>query len=470
MKKSVHMLTGIVLGIGLLAGWADAAGHRIDPAELSATANTTGAGSATAVVDGDGLDDVDNPTTHTDAGGDGAAHWRSGDYAHGGGVEADEWFVIDLGGTRDLVEMRVWSSFQDRSQTRSPTRRNLTRFGLYYANTGGSPGNPLDNPGNWTLLLNDQAVPDPDTNNIEVGGDNNDLISILDAGVYDLTGVTATHLALFDMQNGGVDGWSGHHTAIAEIEVFADYSSVVRVHYRADNVDGAGNPGDAGTTTLVNLANPGTHDGTIVSGSGVTYNGGQSDAPYKYGVVLNDSIQTYIQANSYQIGGGVNKVTAATWEFWLRADSGITAGRGALYGEFPAGTVNQTRHFLRLEGIGTGTRTALYDEFPPSNNSAGSDSQLFDTSEFAQIVVTKDGDTMTFYKDGEQVGTAKTHSETFSGSVAQTAFGFRNSQNESFDGQFNIIRVYETALTPEDVLASYHAEIPPTQGTLFIVK
>jgi len=30
------------------------------------------------------------------------------------------------------------------------------------------------------------------------------------------------------------------------------------VHYRADNVDGAGTPGDGATTTLVNLANPGT--------------------------------------------------------------------------------------------------------------------------------------------------------------------------------------------------------------------
>lgn len=230
------------------------------------------------------------------------------------------------------------------------------------------------------------------------------------------------------------------------------------VHFRADNVDNLGNPGDGSTTALVNLANPGTHDGTIVSGSGVVQNGAQIGTPYEYGVVLNDTSQAHITANTYQIGGGVNKVTSATWEFWLRTDSGITSNRGALYGEFPAGATNQTRHYLRLEGIGTGTRTALYDEFPPSGNSAASDSQLFDTSAFTQVVVTKSGDTMTFYKDGAQVGATKNHSETFSGSVAQTAFGFRNSQNESFDGQFNIIRVYDGVLTPAEILQNFNAE------------
>jgi len=102
----------------------------------------------------------------------------------------------------------------------------------------------------------------------------------------------------------------------------------LKIHYRADNVDGAGNPGDALTTTLVNLANPGTHDGTIVNGSGVTANGGQGGTAFAYGVVLNDGNQTHIEASTYQVGGGVNKATDVTWEFWLRADSGITSGLG----------------------------------------------------------------------------------------------------------------------------------------------
>ena len=230
------------------------------------------------------------------------------------------------------------------------------------------------------------------------------------------------------------------------------------IHYRADNVDGAGNPGDGSTTTLVNLANPGTHNGAIANGSGVTANAGQAGTPYEYGVSLNGASETHIEANTFNVQGGVDKATNVTWEFWLRADSAVLLGRGALYGEFAAGTVIESRHFLRLDGIGTATRTAFYDEFPPSGGGATSDPQLFDTGTFTQIVVTKDGDTMTFYRDGAQVGATKNIAETFAGSVAQTWFGGRNSQNESFDGQFNIIRVYDTVLAPAEVLANYNAE------------
>ncbi len=232
------------------------------------------------------------------------------------------------------------------------------------------------------------------------------------------------------------------------------------IHYRADNVDGFGNPGIGSTTTLVNLASPGTHNGTIISGAGVTQNVPQIGTPYEYGVVLNDTLQTHIAANTYQIGGGVNQVTAATWEFWLRADSGVTSNRGALYGEFEASGTN-VRHYLRLEGINTGTRNASYDEFPPSGGNAISDAQLFQTGEFTQIVVTKSANTLTFYQNGTQVGSTKSHSETFSGgTITQTLFGQRAAQNESFDGQFNIIRVYDSALSSAQVARNFLAETP----------
>jgi len=235
------------------------------------------------------------------------------------------------------------------------------------------------------------------------------------------------------------------------------------IHYRADDVDNLGNPGNGLTTTLVNLVSPGTHNGTIVSGAGVVQNGAQIGTPYEYGVVLNDTSQTYIQANSYRIGGGVgiNKVTSATWEFWLRADSGVTSNRGALYGEFPAGATNNTRHYLRMEGINTGTRIVNYDEFGGGGGNAASDSPLFDTSVFTQIAVTKSGDTVTFYKDGVQVGSTKTSSEVYFGSaITQTLFGQRaGGQNESFDGQFNIIRVYDSVLSASDVLTNYNSEM-----------
>ncbi len=111
----------------------------------------------------------------------------------------------------------------------------------------------------------------------------------------------------------------------------------------------------------------------------------------------------------------------------------------------------------------------------PLSSSAQSDSPLYDTATFAQIVVTKEGNTLTFYKDGAQVGATKSNSETYgSGAPTQTLFGLRgDNNNESFEGQFCIIRVYDTALSSADVLENYNAEplsFGPDKGTLFIFR
>jgi len=253
--------------------------------------------------------------------------------------------------------------------------------------------------------------------------------------------------------------------ASADIIVTAGLS----LHYRADNVDGFGNAGNSTTTTLVNLANPGVNNGTIAVvtglGSGVTQNVAQVGTPFEYGVVLTGDLSTKSHISTdYRIGGGVNKVTSATWEFWLRADSGATQNRGALYGEFADSTVDHARHFLRLQGINTATRNALYDEFTPSGGSATSDAGLFDTATFAQIVVTKNGDTLTFYQNGVQVGATKSSSETYTGNaITRTLFGLRGGSpnNESFTGQFNIIRMYDSVLTSDQVLQNYNATVNP---------
>ncbi len=238
-------------------------------------------------------------------------------------------------------------------------------------------------------------------------------------------------------------------------------SSGLSIYYRADNVDGAGTPGDGSTTTLVNLANPGQHDGTIIDGVGVVQNPSQAGTPFAYGVVLtgHDSTKSHI-STSYQIGGGVDKVAASTWEYWLRTDSGPYVDRGALYGEFDD-SGDPTRHYLRLGGIGTDTRNVSYDEWPPSGGNVVSYSPLFDTGTFTQIVVTRSGDdTMTFYRDGVQVGIVQSHAETYAGGdITQTLLGIRPNGNSSFAGQFNIIRLYDVVLSAADVLENYTTEI-----------
>jgi len=81
---------------------------------------------------------------------------------------------------------------------------------------------------------------------------------------------------------------------------------------------------------------------------------------------------------------------------------------------------------------------------------------------------------MTFYKDGLQVGGTKSHSESYSGpSPNRTFFGKReasNGNNESFDGQFNVIRVYDAVLTPAEILQNYNSDIPePATMSLLVL-
>ena len=238
------------------------------------------------------------------------------------------------------------------------------------------------------------------------------------------------------------------------------------VYYRADNVDGQGNAGTETTTTVVNLASPGTHDGTIVDGSGVMRNSEQVGTPFEYGVVLSAEKQTHIAANTFQIAGGTNRVMSATWEFWLKADAAVLDGRGALYGEFPQQEVKGTRHYLKLEGIGGTDGRMRFDEYQPEGGSSVSDSRMFDTDGFTQVVATKRGDILTFYRNGEPFGATKSPMETYSGdAVVQTLFGKRPYQNESFDGQFNIIRIYDRALNSEQVNANYRAEVEKATET-----
>jgi hypothetical protein len=91
---------------------------------------------------------------------------------------------------------------------------------------------------------------------------------------------------------------------------------------------------------------------------------------------------------------------------------------------------------------------------------------------FTQLVVTKSGNTLTFYKNGVQVGATKTNSETYSGGAITAAyFGYRfpnttAGTTEAFDGQFNVIRVYDGVLSAAQVLQNYNSTLNNTTYTL----
>ena len=230
------------------------------------------------------------------------------------------------------------------------------------------------------------------------------------------------------------------------------------VYFRADNVDGAGNPGTAATTPLVNLADPSTNNGTIVNGTGVITNAGQAGTPFRYGVALSAASVTRIEDNTYNVGGGagVNKATNTTWEFWLRLDANV-ANNGSLYGEFRSTAQTSTRHFLSPNPTDGNIN---YDEFNPSGGSAASGNGFFTAGVFTQLVITKSGNDLKFYANGIPFSTG-TSSETYSSAApARTWFGARPSATPvGTEGQFNIIRVYDRALSDDEVALNYNTTI-----------
>jgi hypothetical protein len=244
------------------------------------------------------------------------------------------------------------------------------------------------------------------------------------------------------------------------------------LYYRADNVDGAGTPGTAATTTLVNLAKPGSYNGTIVNGFGVTNNAGWTGTPFAYGVPLKsvppaaNAIQTYVDANNFHVNGptnisgvvvATNKVTAATWEFWLRVDTNAS-DQGFLYGEYPGGSFSS--HYMKIY---PSTGVISYDEYNPSGGGYDSSSGCFTAGVFSQLVVTKNNDTVRVYKNGVLSGTG-TESEAYtSGNPTTTRFGMRyGSSNVGTDGEFNLIRVYNTVLSDAQVAQNYAVTVPPS--------
>jgi len=246
------------------------------------------------------------------------------------------------------------------------------------------------------------------------------------------------------------------------------------IYYRADNVDGAGNPGTAATTTLINLANAGTNNGTIVNGFGVTNNPGQAGTPFAYGVFLKsqqppaaNGINTYISAANFHLNGptnisgvasATNKVTAATWEFWMQVNTNANDS-GYLYGEYPGGSY--ASHVMKIY---PSTGVCSYDEYRPSGGDFNSPTNSFTAGQFSQLVITKDGDNVTVYRNGVLSGTG-TEAESYTDGAPNnlTCFGMRLSTvNTGTDGQFCIIRVYNRVLSGAQVAQNYALSVPPT--------
>lgn len=93
-----------------------------------------------------------------------------------------------------------------------------------------------------------------------------------------------------------------------------------------------------------------------------------------------------------------------------------------------------------------------------------------------QLAMTISGDTVTFYVDGQNMGTATNNEEYDGAAIANTWIGARyDDHNEivadDFLGQMSVVRIYNgKALSDSEILQNYSTTIPePTAGVLLLL-
>jgi hypothetical protein len=132
---------------------------------------------------------------------------------------------------------------------------------------------------------------------------------------------------------------------------------------------------------------------------------------------------------------------------------------GYLYGEYPGGSF--ASHYMLVYPSTGGYN---YDEYNPSGGGYGSPGGAFTAGQFSQLVVTKNGDTVNVYRNGVPFATG-TESETYTSGAPNntTCFGMRlGTSNVGTDGQFCVLRVYNTVLSDAQVAQNYAVTVPPS--------
>ena len=166
----------------------------IQPSQLSATASSgqTSYPDPQVVVDGTGMV---SETEHSSSWGS----WFTD------GFELDRWIVVDLGDTYTLKEVHIWNANEAWSWKIYDFKETQV-----YVTTAVDPGNPVDNPDNWTLVdtvtltqaRGELGVPSPATD------------------ILDLTGHVATHVALRALST-YKGSWGTESAGLSELQFYS---------------------------------------------------------------------------------------------------------------------------------------------------------------------------------------------------------------------------------------------------------
>lgn len=275
------------------------------------------------------------------------------------------------------------------------------------------------------------------------------------------------------------------------------------VHYRADDADGAGNPGTGELATWTDLALEygEANNGELVQfkfkpGCGWIENTDQpEDSPFRYGLEFE---ATHDRGGAYVIVSPPSFVDedSFTYELWLRADTTEEAPvwlgslwKGcSLIAECPKPKQSKNSFTLRVGPVDnklwlstwpSGAQTTP-DYFPPYSYPVGPEEVFFRLGRFVQVVMTKNGKNVWFYVDGGATPETAFHAELagkYSGAVPhlQTVGCLMNIEESSnprvyaFNGQMSIVRIYNRPLSREEVAGNYAATMSrpaPQHGRL----
>lgn len=163
----------------------------IQPSQLTATASSSHSWypDPIVVVDGSGMV---SETEHSST-------WGSWFTA---GDDPDRWIVVDLGDRYMLKEVHIWNA----NEAWGWNVLGFNETAIYVANMA-NPGNPVDNPENWTLVTTQVLDQAPGT----AGYNSPETVDLLD--------LTGTHVALWCVQPTGYYG--DQRAGLSELQFYS---------------------------------------------------------------------------------------------------------------------------------------------------------------------------------------------------------------------------------------------------------
>ena len=218
------------------------------------------------------------------------------------------------------------------------------------------------------------------------------------------------------------------------------------------------------------IDNVGTANGALLNFDTSTCSTG--DCPWTddsaRGCVLQfDGNDDLVSVGPLDVQGGTMSISA-----WLKADSFSTSD-GRIISK-ATGTAEQD-HYWMLSTITQGNDRRLRFRLRTTDGGITTTSTLIASSgnlsvdTWTHVIAVYDGSSMILYKDGELVGSQAKSGMIAANAAVDVSIGNQpvGAGNQPFDGMMDDIRIYSTALSPQQVKMSYQPQSAPISSCVY---